>query len=116
MIEINNILRRDLLTNIMKDYEFVIKIIKNESPRSQLFIQSILPTNGRGFEVNNDVVVINHYLNDLVAKYGLNYIDLVSLFLDKKSVPKTQYSLARLHLIGSGYILWKNYFKKLIIE
>ena len=92
----------------------IVQRIKNESPRTKIVVQSILPTNDcYGYFLGHtkrykDVAVINDMLKTMSEEEGVTYLDLYSRFANEEGKLNTDYSNDGLHINGAGYQVWKN--------
>jgi lysophospholipase L1-like esterase len=104
--------------SILVMYRKLVNKIKSDSPKTKLYIQSVLPVNDeftRFPKVHNKTQVIldiNKGLKQLAKENGYTYIDLYSHFI----APGTQsfdkkYTNDGLHLLGPGYLVWKEVLK-----
>lgn len=104
--------------SILVMYKKLVSKIKSDSPKTKLYIQSILPVNDeftRFPKVHNKTQVIldiNKGLKQLAKENGYIYIDLYTHFI----APGTQsfdkkYTNDGLHLLGPGYLVWKEVLK-----
>ena len=113
MIGINDIARKTPDSVIISNYEKIMKRIKETSPRTKLFIQSILPTNNDFTEFirhqNKDehIRFVNQALQSLAKENGCTYIDLYTSFQDASGKLDKRYTNDGLHINGYGYQLWK---------
>jgi len=119
MIGINDLLG-NIETNIILDnYQKIIKTIRIDSPKTKIYIESILPIN---FELdktkrpitNQDISDFNNKLKDFSDNSNIFYIDLYSKFLDSSNQLDKQYTIDGIHLNGNGYLIWKNEVSKYI--
>ena len=91
----------------------IVQRIKQESPRTKIIVQSILPTNDcYGLFTGHtkryaDVPVINAMLKTMAEEEDVEYLDLYSRFANEEGKMNTAYSNDGLHLNGDGYLLWK---------
>ena len=91
----------------------VVQRIKEESPRTRIVVQSILPTNDcYGLFTGHtkrweDVAVINGMLKTMAEEEGVTYLDLYSRFATEEGKMNPEYSNDGLHINGEGYKLWK---------
>ena len=101
----------------------IVDIITSKSPKTTLYIQSILPVNDQfgKFPKHTDkgaaIIEINNKLKHLCKNRKLTYIDLYGSFKnkeDEKLNPK--YTNDGLHLMGEGYQLWAGLILSLINE
>ena len=99
-------------------YRTLVNKIKADSPKTKLYIQSLLPVNDeftRFPKVHNKTQVIldiNKGLKQLAKEKKCTYIDLYSHLI----APGTQsldkkYTNDGLHLLGAGYMVWKEVVK-----
>lgn len=113
LIGTNDIPRGKSVEDIAAGIHKIIKKIKQDSPRTQLFVQSLLPLNPQynmfprhvaRWEIIPD---INRAIEQIAREENLTYIDLFSRFADSEGKLKGEYTNDGLHLLGSGYLLWK---------
>jgi lysophospholipase L1-like esterase len=113
MIGINDIAKETTDSVIVSNYSKIISRIKNESPKTKIFVQSILPTNNNFTEFKKHqnktehVVAVNYALKQLCAGMQITYVDLYSSFLDAEGKLDKQYTNDGLHINGYGYMKWK---------
>jgi lysophospholipase L1-like esterase len=108
----------DLSRGISRDTVFsnICKIadrIRNNSPRTKVFVQSILPVNDSfGLFKNhtnktNEVLWVNAQLKEWCQNKNVGFIDLYNRFkLPDSEKMNPKYSNDGLHLLGDGYLLW----------
>jgi len=103
---------------ILTNYQGIISKIKKDSPKTTVYIQSILPTNDEfdtfkkhqgKMEVIND---INVALENLAKENKVIFLNIFSEFLDDNGKLSKQYTNDGLHLLGEGYLLWASLLKK----
>ncbi|MCB9034586.1 MAG: G-D-S-L family lipolytic protein [Chitinophagales bacterium] len=115
LIGTNDLARNKSINQILSDYERLIILIKDKTPKTELYIQSILPTHNQETRKNGDILEINKGLMKLSAKYNSVFINLFESFRNEKNELDLTYSYDGLHLNGNGYLLWKkvieNYVK-----
>lgn len=107
MIGINDLGRKRSVNQVLIDYERLIKLIIEKSPKTELYIQSVLPTDNRERLQNVDIIEINKGLVKMTKKYNLTYINLFDLFKTETDELNSEFSFEGLHLNGQGYIVWK---------
>jgi lysophospholipase L1-like esterase len=113
LIGINDIARGIPDSVILRNYRRIIDSIQLQSPATQLYVQSILPTNNAYTNFKNHQNKTEHiaYLNDqlrqLCQQRKLVYVDLHSAFVDKEGKLDSRYTNDGLHLTGAGYQRWK---------
>ena len=88
----------------------IIEIIKRDSPNTEIYIQSILPTRRNNDEKKNiNIETTNQLLKELCNDNSITYIDLWSNFIEPgTNRMNPAFSNDGLHLLASGYRLWCN--------
>jgi len=102
---------------ILKNYEAIVKFISEKTPSTQLYLQSILPTNNslrKSGKSNSDIVFLNEKINEIAQKMDLKYINLHPLFLDNNGALDERFTQDGIHLDEAGYQVWKKELKKYI--
>lgn len=108
MIGINDLGRGSTVEQILSDYQRLINLIKEKSPQTQLYIQSVLPTDNRKNLQNSDIILINNALQEITKKNNITYINLFDLLKNDNNLLDKSFSYDGLHLNGKGYLIWKN--------
>jgi lysophospholipase L1-like esterase len=122
MIGINDLARGKSVMEIADNIQTIVKKVKNASPRTELYLQSLLPVNGDfpyfpdHTSQADDILKVNARLKKMAQAYALVFVDLYSFFSDEKGKLKPEYTNDGLHLTGSGYLLWKSRIEKYITE
>lgn len=107
--------------SVLVMYKQLVSKIKTGSPKTKLYIQSLLPVNDeftRFPKVHNKTQVIldiNKGLKQLAKEYRCVYIDIYSHLLAQgtQSLDK-KYTNDGLHLLAPGYLVWKELLKPYI--
>jgi lysophospholipase L1-like esterase len=113
MIGINDIARNIPDSVIVANYKKIIDIIITNSPKTKLFIQSILPTNNDFKDFKNHqnktehIVYINEQLQKICAYRKISFVNLYPHFLDENGKLSKSFTNDGLHLTGEGYMFWK---------
>jgi lysophospholipase L1-like esterase len=101
---------------VMENYQLLIEKLHNETPQTEIFIQSIFPTVLKSEstycnpKVNQDIRTINNYLKTNASKKGYTYIEIYdSLVLNGTLNP--MYSFDGIHLTPEGYFVWAKIVK-----
>lgn len=121
LIGINDVSKGTPADSIVKNIGMIVQKIKHDSPRTKLYLQSILPVNDHYGMFNGhtsrwqEVSKINAGLQALADMEKVTYIDLYSHFAE----PLTQkmnlkYTNDGLHLLGQGYLKWAEIVKPYI--
>ena len=123
LIGINDVSRGMAADTIVSEIKMIIHKIKRESPKTKLYLQSVLPVNGcygmfNGHTSRWQVVKqINDLLVPLAKKEEIVYIDLYSRFVDGDTGKMNpEYTNDGVHLLGEGYLLWRDIVKPYVNE
>lgn len=121
LIGINDVARGTSADTIVKRIGKIVRRIKEETPRTKIYIQSLLPVNdqfgkfGGHTSRGNVVLEVNRQLVKLAKDEVVTYIDLYSHFKNKDNEKlNPEYTNDGLHLLGNGYMLWKKIVEKYI--
>ena len=96
----------------------IVSIIKNESPSTKIFVQTILPIDPESYIKENGFypkhsIPLSEQINNinklLKANDKLNLIDLHSAFVDHRGYINIKYSNDGVHLNEAGYLNWVNF-------
>lgn len=122
LIGINNVPQGESADSIAAGVRRIVKKIKDESSRTEILVQSVLPVTPKYkmFDGHTSrwqmIPEINRLIQRMTAEEQVKYIDLFSHFADEEGQMKTEYTNDGLHLLGKGYLLWKEivtpYLKK----
>jgi lysophospholipase L1-like esterase len=99
---------------ILANYQKILEQIKAASPKTTVYVQTVLPTNNRFNNFPNHqnktdkVQALNNGLKALAASHQVHLIDLYPEFLDAEQKLDKKYTNDGLHLLGAGYQHWKN--------
>jgi lysophospholipase L1-like esterase len=117
LIGINDIARNIPDSVILNNYQRIISGIKHISPATEIYFQTLLPTNDtfkklNGYYKNDHVVSINKGLKDLTTKEKIGFIDIYSAFVDNENKLGKEYTYDGVHFTAKGYVRWANLLKK----
>lgn len=118
MIGINDLATGLTADKIFENYTKIIETIKEQSPATEIYIESLLPVNDefKGFPKHSDkteqIIDINRRLAKLAEEKGAVYVDLFSSFAETGNKLKKELTEDGLHINGDGYLLWYSLIKK----
>lgn len=118
LIGVNDLSRNTPNAVILQNIFSIVTRIHNESPRTVVYVQSILPVNPLHkkfpprFNKQNDIEEINAQLAKYHEALKYTYLNISSQFLDAKFSLDLKYSTDGLHLNEAGYVHWVNYLRK----
>lgn len=119
LIGINDLSRKLPYDVIIRNYRRIIAKIKTGTPKTTLYIQSVLPLNSSMTTApylqgrNPMQMELNRMIKELCAEEKLTYVDLHPLFEDENKELKKELSIDGIHLKASAYIMWVEYLKKM---
>lgn len=123
LIGINDVSRGTPTDTIIFRIGMISSKIKQESPKTKLYLQSVLPLTDHykmfgGHTAHwQEIKKINDGIKMLADKEQLTYIDLYSSFVDEKTCKMNiDYTNDGLHLLGKGYMKWVEIVKPYITE
>lgn len=117
MIGINDIARNFPDSIIIRNCQQIVQRVKTESPRTKIFLQSILPTNSvfdklpAHYNKNAQIITINAAIAAIANAFGATYIDLYSSFVNKTGSLIEELSFDGVHLTKKGYDKWLSILK-----
>ena len=118
LIGINDISLNIDKSIILTNYQGIISKIKKGSPKTTVYIQSILPTNDafdtfKKHQGKMDIIKeVNLGLEKLAKDNNVVFLNIFPEFLDDEGKMNKQYTNDGLHLLGKGYVLWASLLKK----
>ncbi len=119
-IGVNDLLHGLTIDSVYDNYKLIIQTIKLKSPKTRIYIQSVLPNNWKIYNTDkpviNSVIILNDKLKDYCQNNGLIYIDLYSKFLFEQRLNPIYDCGDKLHLSGKGYLLWCSLIKEYIYD
>jgi len=114
MIGINDLARNISVDSIFFNTSLIIKYLKENSPGTEIFVQSVLPVNDifKTFTAHTSkrysIEKLNLKLSDSAEFLGYQFLNLYPSFVGEKGRLNSDFTNDGLHLTGAGYILWKN--------
>lgn len=118
MIGINDLANNIPEDVVMENIFLIVNKIKMASPKTQIFVQSILPLNPTVPKFHQDyinraeaIMTINGQLSKIAKRFGYTYVDLHSKFANAEGLMKPELSPDGLHLNAAGYKLWVKILK-----
>jgi len=118
MIGINDIGRSVPVDVISAKIQEIIQTIQRKSPKTKLYLQSVLPINEQVIwyeymkNKSQGIVLLNEKLKAMAAKENIRYLDLYSRFADESGQLIPAYTADGIHLSAEGYLHWRKVFKE----
>ncbi|MBN8576612.1 MAG: sialate O-acetylesterase [Cytophagales bacterium] len=104
---------------ILENIFTLVSRVKAGSPKTHIFVQSILPVNEtvekfpQQFNNGTHITTINDQLSRYAARLRYTYVDLYSKFIDAQGRLDARYTFDGLHLNAVGYQRWVEVLKGL---
>lgn len=117
LIGINDISRNIPDSIIIHNLKTIVYRIRKESPRTTVYVQTLLPVNESFKKFKNHyhkdvhIAAVNTAIRDLAGKKRVKLIDLHTYFVDDNGKLKKELTHDGLHLKPEGYALWANILK-----
>ncbi|ERJ58340.1 GDSL-type esterase/lipase family protein [Sphingobacterium paucimobilis] len=105
-------------TLILENYNKIVDKIRKGTPKTRLYIQSILPLNdsllkGASYRNKADTIMkLNNELQLIGDSKCAGFIDLYSLFHHGDNILDSKYTRDGIHLLPDGYSVWMEFLKK----
>lgn len=123
LIGINDVNRGASADTIVVQIKRITQKIKKDSPKTKLYLQSILPVTdyykmfGGHTKHWKMIREINEKLEQLARAEKVIYVDLYSHFVDPSTGKMNiEYSNDGLHLLGKGYVKWCEILKPYVLR
>ncbi len=110
MIGINDLINHSE-EEVVGNYKEIIDLIRQQSPATSVYIQSILPVNNevRQSGISNESVRrINESLRKLAQQNDLTFVDLNALLQDAQGKLKATFTSDGIHINGDAYLIWRD--------
>lgn len=119
MIGINDLGSRQWeIALILENYNKIVDKIRAGTPKSKLYVQSVLPLNDSLLKANtyknkaDTIIKLNKELQIIGKKKCAGFIDLYSVFHSGNHVLDAKYTKDGIHLLPEGYVVWKDFLEK----
>lgn len=118
----NDVSHKISADSIVEAMEKLIIRIKEGTPDTKIYLQSLLPINNdfaryKALKGTEQVFIdTNNLLEKMAKKNGVTWINLFSHFAGADGKMKREYTNDGLHLLGAGYIVWRDAIKVYVNE
>ena len=121
LIGTNDMARGKSIDYVLENTEKIILQIQNQSEKTKIYLQSILPINpnvGKKFSGHKNnhqkIIDVNKLLKKLAKKLNVKFINLHKKMRNGKKHIKAKYTYDGLHLSEEGYQKWKKIIRKYV--
>lgn len=112
-IGVNDLSQNIPVIKVFYNFKNICEQIKKDSPSTEIFVQSVLPTTLEQKHLNANINKYNDLLKNYCQSNKLTYIDINHYFLLGDNMDK-KYTIDGIHLNADGYKLWKELLTKYI--
>lgn len=118
LIGINDLSKGIPKSVIIQNIFSIVGRLHGELPKTEIFVQSILPVNPRhknfpaGYGKENDIRETNAQLSKYSDALKYTFVDIYNQFLDNSLQLDLKFTPDGLHLNAAGYVHWVDYLKK----
>lgn len=122
LIGINDVSHGHSVDELARRYERLVKRIRQETPGTQLYIQSVMPVNNSLKRYRNligkekTIRSLNERLRTIADENGARYVDLWPFLADGNGNLNRDFTNDGLHLNGRGYKAWTEGIQSLVRE
>lgn len=115
---INDLKRGIPETYIIENYRRIIAEVKRRSPRTKLYLQSVLPVNQQMLSASysrlnrEKIQSLNRQMKEVALTNRINYVELTQVFADEEGELKKEFTTDGIHLKPAAYIEWVKYLRK----
>lgn len=100
----------------------LVQTIRQQTPDTKLYVQSILPINNSFGRYKNMidkeavVLEINELLKPRIEEMGVTWINVFPIFVDNDGNLRKDYTNDGLHVLGNAYLAWRDFLLPYINE
>lgn len=120
LIGTNDISRDATVDEVFNNIKKIVKMTKEQSPRTKIYIESIYPVNNNmpkaGKRTNKVIKQVNAKLKNYCEINNITYINIYDTLLDNEGYLLNTYTVDGLHLSNRGYEVVTNELKKYVEE
>lgn len=113
LIGINDIAKETPVKTILDNYRKIVLKIKEDSPDTEIWLQTLLPTNASFTDFPKhqhkeaDIMAVNQGIKTIASELKTRLLDLHTAFKDESGNLRPSFTNDGLHLTGAGYQHWK---------
>jgi lysophospholipase L1-like esterase len=108
MIGVNDLQGTDPVQDVFNRYQTILERVRADSPQTVIYIESVLPTDGRpGLPsgINDSISALDSQLSKLRLP-NTHFVDLRPALIDKNGHLASVYTFDGIHVNGKGYAKW----------
>lgn len=118
LIGINDLAQGRAADLICRDIFLIVREIRQHSPKTKVYVQSLLPVSDHytkfktAVDKGEHIILINRVLKNNASKHHYTFIDLHTQMADGSGRLRDEFTNDGLHLMGAAYVHWANIIKK----
>ena len=118
----NDILEKETLSTVLHDYIDLINLVRETSPETKLYVQSLLPvnetfSNEKLSGMTNTIASFNVQLRHYCERHHVDYINIFKRFVRHgTNEMRRELTSDGLHLTPFGYKVWAFELKKYLLD
>lgn len=118
----NDILEKETFPTVLHDYIDLINLVRETSPETKLYVQSLLPvnetfSNEKLSGMTNTIASFNVQLRHYCERYHVGYINIFKRFVRHgTNEMRRELTSDGLHLTPFGYKVWAFELKKYLLD
>lgn len=118
----NDILEKETLSTVLHDYIDLINLVRETSPETKLYVQSLLPvnetfSNEKLSGMTNTIASFNVQLRHYCERHHVGYINIFKRFVRHgTNEMRRELTSDGLHLTPFGYKVWAFELKKYLLD
>lgn len=118
----NDILEKETLPTVLHDYIDLINLVRETSPETKLYVQSLLPvnetfSNEKLSGMTNTIASFNVQLRHYCERHHVDYINIFKRFVRHgTNEMRRELTSDGLHLTPFGYKVWAFELKKYLLD
>ena len=103
---------------IASNYRQIVERIQSGSPKTTLYIQSVLPMNEAMLKADylknkrDSIIKLNEAIQQLAQEKKVKFINLHPVFADAQGELKEVFTMDGIHLRPAAYVEWVAFLKK----
>ncbi len=111
MIGINDLLQGQYVETMQSNY---LKIFEKLTSIDTVYLLSLLPVEAmeQTLQINENVILLNHFIKSECSARGFIYVDLYKLMVDNSLGIKKEFTSDGVHLTQKAYDVWENTLEK----
>lgn len=118
LIGVDDLSKNIPTATVLENIFSIVSKIRSGTPKSQIFVQSLLPVNTTlkdfpaAYAKQETILELNGLLKKYSVALKFTYVDIHDQFLNKQNMLDNRFTPDGLHLNAAGYVHWVDFLKK----